>query len=76
MGIDEVLEQIRERLNLEAETEHEVLEEIRGHLEEAVSCARARGLDEQEALAQAAARLGLEDTARASCRPRTRGGAR
>jgi hypothetical protein len=43
--IDDVLEQIRSRMNLEAETEHEVLEEIRGHLEEAVADARAAGED-------------------------------
>ena len=43
MTIDDVLKQIQSKLNLEAETEHEVLEEIRGHLEEAVMAARGRG---------------------------------
>jgi len=62
--IDEVLAQIRLRLNLEAEAEQEVLEEIRGHLEEAVAAARAAGQDEAAALAQVAARFGIEETAR------------
>lgn len=61
MTIDDVLERIRAELNLEAETEYEVLEEIRGHLEEAVADARARGLDDEEALTQAAARFGVEE---------------
>lgn len=63
MTVDDVLRQIRARLDLEAETEHEVLEEIRCHLEEAVDEARAGGLDEVAALAQAAARFGLDDAA-------------
>ena len=60
MTIDAVLNQIQSRLGLEAETEHEVLEEIRGHLEEAVAAAKARGLDEQQALRDAAAAFGVE----------------
>ncbi len=63
MTIDDVLEQMRPGLNLEAETEYEVLEEIRGHLEEAVNAARTRGLDEQLALKEAAAALGMQQTA-------------
>jgi hypothetical protein len=58
--IDDVLNQIQPRLGLEAETEYEVLEEIRGHLEEAVAEARGRGLDEQRALREAAAAFGVE----------------
>jgi hypothetical protein len=58
--IDDVLKRIQSRLGLEAETEHEVLEEIRGHLEEAVAAAKARGLDEQQALSEAASRFGME----------------
>ena len=50
---------------MEAETEHELLEEIRLHLEEAVAEARKRGMDEQEALVQAAARFGPEEMAQA-----------
>jgi hypothetical protein len=64
LTIDDVLQQMRARLNLEAETEHELLEEMRGHLEEAVAAARAAGQDEQTALAQAAARFGIDDAAR------------
>jgi len=41
--------------------EHEVLEEIRSHLEEAVAAARAQGLDEGAALSEAAARFGVEE---------------
>jgi len=58
--IADALLEIQLRLGLEAETEHEVLEEIRGHLEEAVAAAKARGLDEQQALSEAAAAFGME----------------
>jgi hypothetical protein len=61
MTVDEVLEHIQQDLDLDAETEHDVLEEIRAHLEEAAAAARAQGLDGPEALKQAAAHLGLED---------------
>lgn len=63
MTIDDVLAQIQFRLKLEAEDEHEVLDEIRGHLEEAVAAGQAGGLDEQQALAQAARAFGIEETA-------------
>jgi hypothetical protein len=63
MTIDDVLGQIQARLGLEAETEYEVLEEIRGHLEEAVDAARARGCDERQALREAAAEFGVEQAA-------------
>lgn len=63
LTIDDVLEQMQPRLGLEADDEYEVLEEIRGHLEEAVAGARARGLDEERALRQAAAEFGLVQTA-------------
>jgi hypothetical protein len=59
--IDDVLERIRAQMNLEAETEYELLEEMRSHLEEAVADARARGMSEEEALAQASARFGVEE---------------
>ena len=62
MTIDDVLNQIQSRLGLEAETEYDVLEEIRGHLEEAVAAARERGVDEQEALWEAAAAFNVEQT--------------
>lgn len=56
-----MVERIRAQMSLEAEREHEVLEEIRGHLEDAVADARARGLDDAEALAAAAARFGVDE---------------
>lgn len=62
--MERVLEQIRAQLDLDAETEHEVLAEIRGHLEDAVAVARAQGLDEQQALSQAAARFGVDEVGR------------
>ncbi len=64
MTIDDVLERIRTQMNLEAETEYELLEEIRCHLDEAAADARVRGLDEDQALAQAAARFGVEEVGR------------
>ena len=63
MTIDDILSHIQPRLGLEAEAEYEVLEEIRGHLEEAVAAARARGLNEQQALREAAAAFGVEQAA-------------
>lgn len=59
--IDHLLARLRAQMDLDSETEHEVLAEIRDHLEEALAEARAEGLDEVEALAQAAARFGLEE---------------
>ena len=64
MTVDETLARVRAHLDLEAETEYQVLEEIRTHLEEAVEVARARGLDEEEALAEVAARFGVEEVGR------------
>ncbi len=64
MNVDDVLDSIRARLDLEAETEYELLEEVRTHLEDAVAAARARGLDEEAALAEAAARFGVEEVGR------------
>ncbi|MGD9147983.1 MAG: permease prefix domain 1-containing protein [Anaerolineae bacterium] len=60
-GMDDLLGCISAQMDLDGETEQEVLAEIRDHLEEAVAEAQARGLDEAEALAQAAARFGLEE---------------
>jgi hypothetical protein len=59
--IDHLLARIAAQMDLDSETEHEVLAEIRDHLEEAVLEARGEGLDEGEALARAAARFGLEE---------------
>ena len=58
--IDGLVSRIRARMDLDGETEYEVLTEIRDHLEEAVTEARAEGLDEAEALARATSRFGLE----------------
>jgi hypothetical protein len=60
-GIEGLLDRIHTQMDLDVETEQEVLAEIRDHLEEAVAQARAEGLDESEALARAAARFGLEE---------------
>jgi hypothetical protein len=60
-SIDHVLESIRSELELSSETEHDLLEEIRTHLEDAISDARAQGLDEEAALMKAAGRFGAKD---------------
>ena len=59
--IETMLARIAAGLDLDAETEHEVLCEIRDHLEEAAAGARAAGLDEEAAVARAAACFGLEE---------------
>jgi len=59
--IEALLARIAAGLDLDAETEHEVLCEIRDHLEEAAAEARAAGLDAEAALARAAAGFGLEE---------------
>ena len=64
MTVDDVLARIRVHLNLEAETEYDLLQEIRAHLEEAVEVARAQGLDEEAALAEASAHFGVEEVGR------------
>ena len=60
-GVDELLGRIRSQMDLDAETEQELLAEMRGHLEEAIDEGRAAGLSESEALARAAARFGLDE---------------
>jgi hypothetical protein len=59
--VDRLLERIRAQLDLDAETEHDLLTEIRSHLEEALGAARARGLDQEAALAEVAARFGVDE---------------
>lgn len=59
--IDQVLAQIKKHLNLSKETEHELLAEIRTHLEDAVAEAVAKGEDEQVALLKAAERFGVDE---------------
>ncbi|MGD1996977.1 MAG: hypothetical protein PVH62_09410 [Anaerolineae bacterium] len=63
MSVDEIVAQIRAHLDLEAEAEHELLEEVRSHFEEVVEEARAQGLNEREALAEAATRFGVDEVA-------------
>jgi hypothetical protein len=58
--LDGLVERIRLQTDLDAETENEVLAEIRDHLEESVVAAQAEGLSENEALARAAADFGVE----------------
>jgi hypothetical protein len=62
--LDRVLEQVRAQLDLDAETERDLLDELRSHLEDAVAAARAQGLDEGRALAEVAARFGVEEVGR------------
>jgi len=64
VSIDDILERISNQMNLEAETEYQVLEEMRVHLEEAVADGRARGLSREDALAEAAARFGVDAVGR------------
>jgi hypothetical protein len=59
--VDELVARVQAQMSLDSETEHEILAEIREHLAEAVAEGRAAGLDEAGALAQAAARFGVED---------------
>lgn len=58
--IDGLVARIGAGMDLDRETEQQVLAEIRDHLQEAVANARTAGMDDQEALARAAARFGLE----------------
>ncbi len=59
--LDGLVARIGAHMDLDSEAEHEVLAEIRDHLEEAVAAAQAEGLDEAQALARAAANFGLEE---------------
>lgn len=58
--IDAILARLRAQMDLDSETEHELLEEMRCHLEDAAASAQEQGLDEGQALAQAAARLDVD----------------
>lgn len=59
--VETLMDRIRAQMDLDGETEQEVLAEIRAHLEEAMADARAEGLDEGDALARVAARFGVEE---------------
>lgn len=61
MLIATILDRIRAQMDLDTEIEQDVLEEIRSHLEEVAEAAREQGVDESTALAQAAARFGVEE---------------
>lgn len=61
MTIDEVLTNISIHLHLSKETEHEILAEIRSHLEDAMAEAVSKGLDEQTALQKAAEQFGIDE---------------
>lgn len=63
--IDSVLQQVRKQLNLSKETEWELLEEIRAHLEDAVEAAKLKGQDETTALLKAAEAFGVEEVGEA-----------
>ena len=52
------------QMDLDGETENQVLDELRDHLEEALARARADGLDEAAAEARVAARFGVEEVGR------------
>jgi len=58
--IDRYLACIQAQMDLDSETQHDVLEEIRSHLEDAVERAAESGLDEHVALSDAAARFGMD----------------
>jgi hypothetical protein len=60
-GLEDLLDRIRAQMDLNSEIEHEVLVEIRDHLEESLAEAQAAGFTEAEALARAAARFGIEE---------------
>jgi hypothetical protein len=59
--LDHLMVRVQAQMDLDSETEHEVLSEIRDHLEEAMADAQAEGLSEADALAQAMMRFGLEE---------------
>jgi len=59
IDLENLLHQVRAEMDLDKETEHEVLDEIRAHLEESVSEALADGMSREEALSLAATRFGL-----------------
>ena len=60
LAVDQVLTQIASGLQLSSQTEHELLEEIRGHLEDAAADAMQQGQATDEALHEVAERFGVE----------------
>ena len=59
--IPRVLKAVRTQLDLSSQTERELLEEIEGHLEDAVEAARLRGEDEEAALLNVVEAFGLDE---------------
>lgn len=59
--MEDLLEEIRAELALSSETETELLQEIRSHLEDAVATAKMKGMDERSALLKAAERFGVKE---------------
>ncbi len=64
-AIDLILTEIRAELDLSSETETELLEEVRGHLEDAVETAVSQGQNVETALLDVAERFGARDVGRA-----------
>ena len=64
-AIDLILAEIRAEMDLSRETETELLEEIRGHLEDAVETAVSQGQNVETALLDVAERFGARDVGRA-----------
>jgi hypothetical protein len=64
MTIDEVLSDFSIHLHLSKESEHEILAEIRAHLEDSVAAAVIQGEDEHLALQKVAAEFGIEEAGR------------
>lgn len=62
--LEVLLARIRAQMELDSETEYEVLSELRSHLQEALAEARARGLDDEQALADVAARFDVDQVGR------------
>jgi hypothetical protein len=59
--IDAILSRIQAHMHLDRETENDVLDEIRSHLEEAVAEARSEGAEVATSLAEIVERFGLEE---------------
>ncbi len=60
-NIDHILGLIKHKLDLSSQTENELVEEIRTHLEDAVADARSKGMDEEKALLKAAGEFGIDE---------------
>jgi hypothetical protein len=60
--LEALLTRIRGQMELDSETEYQVLSELRAHLQEALAEAQTEGLERPAALARVAARFGLQET--------------